>query len=191
MLIRRAQKIILDPKANFKVRVATQADAQQIADLHVASWRTTYRGMLTDAYLDGEAMLQERSVSWSNRLKHPQPRQLVLIAEIDDRPVGFACAIGGADPQLGTLLDNLHVRQEFQGRGLGAKLMSEVAKWCLAESPGEGIFLWVIEANLPARQFYEKRGATYVDGDLWNAPDGGSIPSICYAWKNVSKLIDE
>jgi len=175
----------------MKVRVATTADAQTIANLHVESWRSAYRGMFTDAYLDSDEFRQERSLLWSNRLNHPEPKQLVLIAEIDDRVVGFACAFGGSDQQLGTLLDNLHVRHEYQGRGIGAKLMSEVAKWCGAELPGEGIFLWVLEPNMQARRFYERRGAAYVDRDLWSSPDGGSIPCIRFAWKNVRELIDE
>jgi len=173
----------------MKVRVATTADAQQIAELHVESWRSAYRGMFSDAYLDSDEFRQERSVLWSKRLGHPEPNQLVLIAEIDDQLVGFACAFGSADQHLGTLLDNLHVRHEYQGRGIGAELMSEVAKWCSAELSGEGIFLWVLEPNMQARRFYERRGGIRIDGDLWSSPDGGSIACIRFAWKNVHDLI--
>ena len=34
------------------IREATPEDARAIATVHVASWRTTYRGLLRDAYLD-------------------------------------------------------------------------------------------------------------------------------------------
>jgi ribosomal protein S18 acetylase RimI-like enzyme len=87
------------------------------------------------------------------------------------------------------LLDNLHVSREFQRQGIGAKLMTEIVSWCQAESPGEGLFLWVLEPNFPARNFYEELGAVNVGEDVWLAPDGGSIPSLCYAWPRLESLM--
>lgn len=49
-----------------RYRVAHPADADAIAGLHAASWRENYRGILSDAFLDGEveadraALRQER-----------------------------------------------------------------------------------------------------------------------------------
>jgi ribosomal protein S18 acetylase RimI-like enzyme len=89
---------------------------------------------------------------------------------------------------LGTLLDNLHVSREFQRQGIGAKLMSEIASWCKSALPGEGLFLWVLEPNRTARDFYEQLGAVKVNKDVWHSPDGGSIPSLCFAWKDLDVL---
>jgi GNAT superfamily N-acetyltransferase len=133
---------------SLKLRDADQSDAWRIATLHAASWRNAYRGMLSDEYLDGD-LLGERSRIWIERLTAPMPRQRVLLAEIGDQLAGFACAFGSDDPQLGTLLDNLHVLPEFQRQGIGARLMSEIAFWCDKQSPGEGLFLWV--RTIPAR----------------------------------------
>ena len=35
------------------IRLATLADARAIAELHVASWRAAYVGILPPAYLEG------------------------------------------------------------------------------------------------------------------------------------------
>jgi GNAT superfamily N-acetyltransferase len=113
----------------------------------------------------------------------------VLVAEVDRTMAGFACAYGSNDPQLGTLLDNLHVLQEFQHDGIGAALMGEIALWCYNQLPGEGLFLRVTEGNLLARKFYERRGAVIVGKDTWFPPDGGAIPSLCYAWKDLKPLL--
>lgn len=169
-------------------RIATQADAPGIAALHAASWRRAYRGMLTDEYLDGD-LESERTSVWVERLTTPEPKQRVVLAEIGHQPVGFACAFGSEDPKLGTLLDNLHVSHEFQHQGVGAGLMMEIASWCQSELPGEGLFLWVLEPNLQARRFYEHLGATRVGEDVWQSPDGGAIPSLCYAWRHLAPLM--
>ena len=37
----------------MQIRLATLADAEAIAHVHAESWRTAYRGALSDAYLSG------------------------------------------------------------------------------------------------------------------------------------------
>ena len=37
---------------NYKIRKAVNEDAKQIAVVHVDSWRTTYTGIVADAYLE-------------------------------------------------------------------------------------------------------------------------------------------
>lgn len=184
----RSQTFKSRPLGFMKIRDATKSDAIQIAELHAASWRAAYRGMLSDAYLDGD-LVGERIKVWTDRLTNPTPKQRVLIADVDQKAAGFVCAYGSHDPELGTLLDNLHVDQMFQRQGIGARLMGEIASWCYNELPGEGLFLWVLEPNILARNFYERRGAVLVARDNWFSPDGGSIPSLCYAWKSLERLL--
>jgi len=176
-------------KANpVRFRDATLADAPRIAALHAASWRRAYRGMLSDEYLDTD-LESDRTRVWVGRLTTPNPKQRVVLAEVSDQLAGFACAFGSEDPDLGTLLDNLHVRHDFQHQGVGAKLMMQIASWCRMEFAGEGLFLWVLEPNLQARRFYENLGGTKVGEEVWQSPDGGAIPSLCYAWSNLAQLI--
>jgi GNAT superfamily N-acetyltransferase len=172
----------------MRFRDATLADAQNIAALHAASWRRAYRGMLRDEYLDTD-LESERTRVWVGRLTTPKPKQRVLLAESSDQLAGFACAFGSEDPDLGTLLDNLHVRHDFQDQGIGAGLLMQIASWCQEEFAGEGLFLWVLEPNLQARRFYENLGATKVGAEVWQSPDGGAIPSLCYAWSDLAALM--
>jgi hypothetical protein len=48
-------------------RSGTAADDESIAELHTASWRGAYRGILPDAFLDGE-IAEERRGFWKARL---------------------------------------------------------------------------------------------------------------------------
>lgn len=163
------------------VRDAMTADAEAIADLHAASWRTTYRGAMRDAYLDGDVATERRAV-WRARLVEPAPNQHVLVAEIGERLVGFACAYGAADPRWGTELDNLHVRAGEQGRGVGADLLTAVARWTRTMHPDGALYLWVLDGNVGARRFYDRHGGRDAEGDHWHAPDGSALAVRRYLW---------
>ena len=52
----------------------------------------------------------------------------------------------------------MHVRPGHQGRGVGARLMAEIAAWCRTHHPDCGLYLWVLAQNEGAQRFYERRG---------------------------------
>jgi ribosomal protein S18 acetylase RimI-like enzyme len=168
----------------MRVREATGADATAVAALHAESWRAHYRGAYRDEYLDGEVFADRLSV-WKERLSAPAPNQLVVLAESDAEIVGFACVYGRHDPTWGSLLDNIHVRPEHQGRGVGARLVAEVARWCRARYADCGLYLWVLEQNVPAQRFYRRLGASDQGGEDSVPPGGGLIHGRRYAWKVV------
>lgn len=171
----------------MQFRTATQADAPRIAALHAASWRLAYRGILNDAYLDGD-IVAERTVVWSRRLTAPASEQRVLVADLGDVLAGFACAIGANDLRWGTWLDNLHVAQSLQRQGIGAHLLSLVAEWSSTQWPDKGLWCWVLKPNVAARRFYELVGGVESGESVWSAPDGRTVPRIRYAWSSAKQL---
>jgi GNAT superfamily N-acetyltransferase len=84
--------------------------------------------------------------------------------------VDFACAFGGEDELFGTMLDNLHVLQPQKGKGIGRKLVRDIASWCDRDYSAKGLYLWVFEQNVPARHFYERLGGVVVGEANWTAP---------------------
>jgi ribosomal protein S18 acetylase RimI-like enzyme len=170
-----------------QIRQALPSDADDIARLHAISWRTAYRGALSDAYLDGP-IEAERAELWRGRLAQPAANQFVVIAESRGQAVGFACAYGGEDPQWGTFLDNLHVLPESKRQGIGARLMREVAAWSARAHPGQGIYLWVLGSNLDAQRFYARIGGENAGTDLWTPPDGSALPKVRIAWRSAEAL---
>jgi len=175
----------------MQLRSATIADAEAIAAIHAASWRSTYRGALSDEYLAGD-VVADRIAVWSKRLGHPGRNQYVVVAETPERPeriAGFACAYAREHPEWGSLLDNLHVVQDLQGKGLGALLLRDVAAWCAAVAPDSPLYLWVLENNVRAQSFYLKLGAVDAGHDFWASPDGRAIPSYRFAWDRPSLLL--
>ena len=147
----------LSALSSLALRPATEADAGLIASIHSASWQATYRGLLPDAFLDGE-IAHERASYWRARMSAPgAERRIVLIAERAGEPVGFVCVERQPDSPWGVLLDNLHALPAYQGIGAGKLLMRAAQDW--AREHGEAqLYLYVLDGNAPAIAFYERQG---------------------------------
>ena len=61
------------------VRLARLDDAPAIAEVHVASWRTTYKGIFSDTLLDSLSV-DKREQSWRETLALPEPNSVTLVA---------------------------------------------------------------------------------------------------------------
>ena len=174
--------------APFHLREADASDAEAIAALHAGSWQRTYRGMMSDAFLDGGALEDRRRV-WRERLHTPDAGRLVVVAEDGARIVGFVCAFARGDAGWGAYIDNLHIVHDVQGRGVGRVLMRRAAEWIRETQPGAGVYLWVMEANAPARAFYDRLGARSVETAPLADPGGGSAPNCRYVWADARALL--
>jgi ribosomal protein S18 acetylase RimI-like enzyme len=172
----------------FHLRAADASDAEAIAALHADSWRRSYRGMMPDAFLDGEALEDRRRV-WHERLGTSDPDRCVIVAEDDARVVGFICTFARADAGWGAYIDNLHVVHDWKGRGLGRALMRRAAEWVCDTQPGTGVYLWVMEANAAARAFYDRLGARNVETISMADPGGGRAPNCRYVWPDPRVLL--
>ena len=84
-----------------------------------------------------------------------------VLAFADDAPAGFAIYFFNYSTFLarpGIYLEDLFVKPEFRGRGLGKALLLHLAKE--ANRHGCGRLEWsVLDSNQPAIDFYEKLGA--------------------------------
>jgi GNAT superfamily N-acetyltransferase len=170
------------------IRHAVSSDAAGIASLHASSWQTAYRGILREDFLQGP-VIANRLQLWRERLcDNPSQSQHIFISEHDGEIQGFACAFLDADPQWGTLLDNLHVAPSQKGRGLGVQLMAVVAQTVLREGLASALHLWVYEQNLQARRFYERLGGSPADSIAELAPGGGRVNAVRYAWRQIASL---
>ena len=143
------------------IEIASPDDAAAIAALHAESWRSAYRGLVPDDFL-GPRLDEERRQAWRERFASPHPeRRVVFTARApDDRLVGFSCLLADADPGYGPLLDNLHVKPDVRGAGIGARLLEVSRAWAAGIAPGRPMHLWVIEGNTRARRFYVAQGGT-------------------------------
>jgi len=77
----------------------------------------------------------------------------------------------------GSYIDNLHVAHAYHRSGVGRALMREVGQWLSGVRPDEGVYLYVMEANAPARAFYERLGAANAETIDLKDPGGGHAPN--------------
>jgi len=169
-------------------RAATADDVGPIAALHADSWRRHYRGAYSDEYLDGPVH-EERLTVWTERFAEPTGTK-TIVAERDGELVGFVHLIYNAEPAFGPLVDNLHVRHDLQGGGVGRELMSRAAQETMQARPGQPMHLWVLAQNTKAQAFYTVLGGEQADQRATQPPGGTStVNAIRIVWPKPAALL--
>lgn len=172
------------------LRVATMNDADRVAALHAISWRSAYRGSLSDDYLDGPVEAERRGF-WRQRCDHPRTGLWTVLAEDAGGVLrGFLCLLADHDLHWGTLIDNLHAHPDHKGRGLGRALMRAAADHLLYALPRRPIYLDVLERNLAAQAFYQRLRGEKADHLVTEMPDGNRQSVFRYAWASPATLAE-
>jgi GNAT superfamily N-acetyltransferase len=89
----------------------------------------------------------------------------VLIAEHDGVPAGFALFFHNFSTflgQPGIYLEDLYVRPEFRGSGIGKQLLGRLAHLAVKRGCGR-LEWWVLDWNEPSIGFYKQLGAVAMD----------------------------
>jgi ribosomal protein S18 acetylase RimI-like enzyme len=140
----------------IEIRRAEAADAHEISRIYALSWKTGYRGMIPQDYLDAlsEDYWTPKFQKW---LSEGTLRALILSE--DSVPAG-AIAFGKSReknlPDWGEVA-SLYLRPEFFRRGYGKKLMEEAFRF-FRENGYQDCFLWVLRENERAQAFYRSLG---------------------------------
>jgi GNAT superfamily N-acetyltransferase len=149
------------------VRWATVDDADAIAEVHIASWRAAYQGLIPDEVLDG-LRLDRRAAQWRIWLAEGGERAFTLVAERGGAIQGFCTlAMPSQDAEEAdevAEIPALYLRPESRRGGVGTSLVGAALDEMRSRGFREAI-LWMLEGNDPAAAFYERGG--------WQR-DGGS-----------------
>jgi GNAT superfamily N-acetyltransferase len=95
----------------------------------------------------------------------PKPRVFADVAEWNGEPAGFALWFYNFSTfkgRHGIYLEDLYVRPEMRGRGVGIALLKHLARRCIAEGLPR-LEWWVLDWNEPAIRFYRSLGAVPMD----------------------------
>jgi GNAT superfamily N-acetyltransferase len=148
----------------LRIREAVPADARAIAEIHVRSWQTAYRGQLTDEYLDGLSV-EDRLAQHRRSLEEPPAEWRTWVAQEAGDVAGFAVTGPSQDADATERMGEVYaIYQEPARLGTGAgRELFDHAVGDLRRRGFVAATLWVLETNERARRFYEVAG--------W-APDG-------------------
>jgi GNAT superfamily N-acetyltransferase len=137
------------------IRPATEADADLLFSLIVEL--AEYEKLADEVSGDAEVL---RTTLFEQRAAE------ALIAEVEGEPAGYAIfftTFSSFECRSGIWLEDVYVRPEKRRGGIGRKLMEHLA--ALALERGHVRLDWcALEWNEPALRFYDKLGATRLDG---------------------------
>jgi GNAT superfamily N-acetyltransferase len=117
------------------------------------------------AYEHLEKFARATPESFRAHLFGPRPAAEAIVAEVDGVVVGFALYFSTFSTfrgQPGIYLEDVFVRPEYRGRGIGRALLSSVARVAVDRRCGR--LEWsVLDWNAPAIGFYRSVGAIPLD----------------------------
>jgi GNAT superfamily N-acetyltransferase len=173
----------------MNVRPAIPSDCDAIAALHAASWRSTYRNILSDDYLDRE-VVDDRHDLWAARFTKFDGNQHHVAVAVDDggAVLGFICVLLDEEPEFGALIDNLHVAPDRHRAGVGRRLMACAAHWVATMQPDWPIHLWVYEQNLKTVAFYRRTGGVAIEQRVIVTPAGNRAAVLRFEWRDPALL---
>ncbi|MDP2011093.1 MAG: GNAT family N-acetyltransferase [Phenylobacterium sp.] len=161
-------------------------DALALAQVHVTSWRETYRGLLPDSFLDRMSVpVNARRLSRS--LVTPAEHEITLAAADRDGVVGYAAGGPSRTRLAGEAeVTTLYVLRRSQGHDLGRRLLTAAAR-VFADQGAKSLMISVLRDNIPARGFYEHLGGQ-VDAPRKEPGPGGLLYEVSYRWADIRAL---
>jgi GNAT superfamily N-acetyltransferase len=181
----------------ISLRKARVADAIAIGAVHVAAWRSSYPGILPDAFL--AKMSVSRQAAHYDAAIRGGTGVIVATASGTDVPagsgpriIGFSTAgraravdVGGKRLAEGEV-ETLYVLDDWRERGVGRRLMRAAASH-LVEIGCKSAFCWVLRDN-PSRWFYQRLGGKPV-AEASIRIGGEKICQTAFVWDPIEQLL--
>ncbi|MCM3742600.1 GNAT family N-acetyltransferase [Sporosarcina luteola] len=167
----------------MRIREAVMGDERGIARVHVDSWRTTYKGIVSDSVLQNLSY-EQRAENWRRGIG----KSAIYVAEDESgRIVGFAT--GGRERTGNYDADGelyaIYLLNEVQGQGIGKKL-TQVITQKLKEQGFKSMLVWVLERN-SSKTFYESLGGLAIDESMIDI-GGEEFKEIAYYWEDIETI---
>ncbi len=182
------------------IRRARPSDAAAIAAVHVATWRSTYAGVLPDTYLARLSVVRHAS-SYQRGIQDRAHGHAVFVAiasgsdapaggsgrEQDGVVVGFVSGGRSRRPDLAEgEIETLYLLEDWRERGVGRRLMRAMAAH-LAAIGCRSAMLWVLKEN-PTRWFYQRLGGRPAAAET--IPFAGqSVDQLGFVWSPIDSLL--
>ena len=172
----------------MKIRKATLADASGIAKVHVDSWRSTYRNIIPNDFLEKLSYAQ-RTDSWIKNISRED--NYVIVAENENGEiVGFADCGKRENNQIDHSgdLTSIYLLEDYQGKGIGKMLMKQLFNQ-FKKLGYNRIFVEVLKDN-KTRNFYEYYGAKILKSEKIKIA-GTELGLLVYEWSNISEVLSK
>lgn len=166
------------------IRYANIDDSHLLGMIHSKSLLSAFKGIIPDEFLENHFTYDRRKEGFVSELSLGKPKTVIMYK--DDNPIGLFTF---GESRYGSVEDScieiwrIYLSPSYWNKGLGSELMD----WGFSELRSIGYrkaILWVLEANLNARNFYEKIGFIN-DGVIQTIDCGKELKELRY-----SKILD-
>lgn len=171
---------------DIKIRQARPGDVSEIANVHVNSWRETYRGLLPEDYLT-KLNFRKKIDAWQKVITDTK-RFIVYVAEDRVGVIGFATFEAARDDSWREYgeVTSIYLLKRFKGRGVGKALLQVGMKELVKRNFSQA-YCWVLEGN-PSIHFYEASGATYSGQSKDDEIAGLKVKELAYVWNTLDNF---
>lgn len=171
------------------IRKASKIDAEGITLLHDKVWKSSYRGIFPDEWLDKpldviKASIIRRKKKIEIDIENNWPN---IVAISNNQIIGWIA--GGLNNDnnypYDAELNAIYILKDFQYQGIGKVLVKsfvDLVKYNQLTS----MILWVLKANSNAIKFYHRLGGKLVGEKKYK----NKFPIVGYAWDDIN-LINE
>lgn len=173
------------------IRPASDDDAAAIAAVQVASWRTTYHGLIPDETLVALSVAG-RTERWREILARDGHAAFVAEERGEGDPTVVGFVDGGPNRSSTSPFDAfsgelyaIYLLASHQRGGTGTRLTAALVRQLLKDGHGS-MLVWVLESN-PSRAFYEALGGRLVGAQEIEI-DGAAYPDVAYGWDDLAAL---
>jgi len=165
----------------YQIRYADIDDAKTLGEIHSASWKNAYQGIIPDEIL--HSITPEKREAYFRRALSEGWEEDAIISN-EDQAFGLICIGKSRDfdqsDDYGEIW-GIYLLPEYWNQGIGSRLID----WGINELKTRGythVSLWVLEENMNARRFYERKGFMH-DGTKKAIRIGIELIEIRYVYR--------
>ena len=147
-------------KHTIKIRDVKKEDLKAVAEIAVNGWKTAYRGIISDEYLDNLTIDENYKKILRNYTENG-----FVVAVLNKKVVGICRyrkgnAYKDEHPNVECEIVALYVKPEYKNNGIGKKIVNYVINQ-FKQNGYTQMIIWCLKDNYPSRAFYEKMGGIY------------------------------
>ncbi len=168
------------------IRRYKDEDYIQVTKVHVDSWKTTYRGIVPEEYLNN--MTYESRYDRNRQFMGSESVAAFVFEDTNKNIIGFTtCGSSREDvsnkdgEKYDGELYGIYFLKEAQGQGLGKELLNKVRD-DLRDRGYKNMILWALEEN-NACGFYEAMGGEKLPEEKWLEYGGKKVKAVAFGWK--------
>lgn len=170
----------------IRYRRAKPADAAEMANVHISSWRETYADFWPTTTIEELPLRFKNRVELWQTVTALSDQDTFVADHADYGVVGIMNGGPARDSEFNGQCEVycLYLLQAFHGQGIGYRLLADFFS-ASRERGFRSSYAWVLDQN-PAIAFYERTGAILSNHDKKEEFGGVTVRELRVAWSDIA-----